>query len=522
MRNWHSLFEILKFPLEVVFLAMMIMGLGNLLTNPAFGIGAAINNDLVTKIGEMLVQTGRFLIVNFPLLFMIRLSARKGGAGTTFISSLAGYLSFLMATVFFARTNLGSTAYSSILGISVNGSTVTALKNGTHYPLQTGLIGVVIIVFITLLCFKGAKKKNEYGFFGFISWEASCTIRTIFFSFLAGIAVSYAWPYVVYGIQKIISFIAVDTTNPINLTLYGVLDGLLNSLGIGAMIRQPFWYGTSGGTWVNFAGASIAGDANIWSAQYAAGTISGISGRFITPYYVLNLFAIPGMIWGLFSLYTDPIERRRKRLLAIAATIASILSGTWLPLELLLLVLCPLLFFFHLLYSGILFGVLPAMHCYLGYNTTATLSVSAMPGTLPEFLTYLAMPSLQRTMIVICIVGVLSMFVYFYATRLYFKRAAIDLFNTGDKQRLIEGTVKAVGGIENIKMLQSSMSQLVVQVYDPMKVDVARLKELGSFRVYETRAGFRICYGAGSTMVRMGIAKSMRDSIRNLKVQDIQ
>jgi len=223
------------------------------------------------------------------------------------------------------------------------------------------------------------------------------------------------------------------------------------------------------------------------------------------------------MIWALFSLYTDPIERRRKRLLAVVATIASVLSGTLLPLELMLLVLCPLLFFFHLGFTGILFGVLQSMHCYLGYNTTATLSVSALPGSLPEFLTYLSIPSLQGTLITITVVGIISAVLYFFMTRLYFKHMAIDLFNTGDKERLVDGTIKAVGGIENIKMIQSSMYQLTIQVYDPMKVDVMRLKNLGSYRVYETRAGFRIGYGAGSTMVRTGIAKNMRDSIRNIK-----
>jgi len=517
MRNWHSLFEILRFPLEIVFLATILMGFGNLLSNPAFGIVKAINNENVTKVAEIFIQTGRFLVVNFPILIMIRMSARKGGAGTTFISCFAGYLAFLMATVFFAKTNLASTAYSSILGISINSSAITALKSGTHYPLQTGVIGVVIIVIITLLSFNRSKKRVEYGFFGFISWEAVCTIRTVFFSFIAGIAMSYAWPYVIAGIQKIVSFIAVDTTNPINLTLYGIMDGLLNSLGLGTMIRQPFWYGTSGGTWVNLAGASIAGDANIWTAQLAVGSINGMAGRFITPYYILNIFAVPGMIWALFSLYTDPIERRRKRLLAIVATIASVLSGTLLPLELMLLVLCPLLFFFHLGFTGILFGVLQSMHCYLGYNTTATLSVSALPGSLPEFLTYLSIPSLQGTLITITVVGIISAVLYFFMTRLYFKHMAIDLFNTGDKERLVDGTIKAVGGIENIKMIQSSMYQLTIQVYDPMKVDVMRLKNLGSYRVYETRAGFRIGYGAGSTMVRTGIAKNMRDSIRNIK-----
>ena len=132
------------------------------------------------------------------------------------------------------------------------------------------------------------------------------------------------------------------------------------------------------------------------------------------------------MIWALFSLYTDPMERRRKRLLAIGATIASVLSGTLLPLELMLLVLCPLLFFFHLGFSGILFGVLQAMHCYLGYDATSSLTISALPGSLPEFLTYLSVPSLQSSMIKIVIVGVISMLIYFFMTRFYFKHGGND------------------------------------------------------------------------------------------------
>ena len=55
MRNWHSLFEILRFPLEIVFLATILMGFGNLLSNPAFGIVKAINNENVTKVAEIFI-----------------------------------------------------------------------------------------------------------------------------------------------------------------------------------------------------------------------------------------------------------------------------------------------------------------------------------------------------------------------------------------------------------------------------------------------------------------------------------
>ena len=274
MRNWHSLFEILKFPLEMLFLAAMIMGLGNLLTNPAFVIVQVIDNEIVLKIAEMLVQTGRFILANIPILFLLRLSARKNVSGTTVVAGAAGFLAFLMATVFFAKTNLPATSYNNILGISVNTTTIASLKTGSHYPLQTGLVGMAIVVAITLKSFPQSHKQNEIGSFGLLSWETTCTIRTIVLCFLAGVAMSYVWPVVIAGIQKVISFISVDTSNPINLTLYGVMDGLLNTLGLGTMIRTPFWYGTNGGTWLNLAGTTIAGDANIWSAQLAAGSIS--------------------------------------------------------------------------------------------------------------------------------------------------------------------------------------------------------------------------------------------------------
>ena len=245
-----------------------------------------------------------------------------------------------------------------------------------------------------------------------------------------------------------------------------------------------------------------------------------MSGGFITPYYILNMFAVPGMIWAFFSLYTDPKERRKKRFLTSAVTLISLLSGTLLPLEIMLLCLCPLLFFLHLGFSGILFGILQAMHCYLGYNTTTAYTTTAMPGTLMEYLSYLSVPSLQKSMLGVLIVGIIFLFIYFFMTRIYFKYAALDLFNTGDKERLVEGTIKAAGGIENIKIIQSSIHQLIIQVYDPAGVDVERLKSLGAYGVYETRAGFKISYGACSTMVRLAIGKTMRNSIRNLKVKE--
>ena len=516
MRNWRSFYEILRFPLEVILFAVITGGIGNLLTNPALGISAYVTNDYVRAVAEILLQTGRFIIVYFPFIFMIRLVTRRSGSGTAIISAIAGYAIFLYATIFFASTELPSTAYSSVLGISVSHSSIAVLNKAAHYPLQTGVVGAGIVAGLTNWSYNRSRRRNEDGIFGFLSKEISVALRTVFLCLLAGIAISYLWPFVISFIQRVIHFITVDTSNPVNLGLFGIVNRLLGAMNLGTLIRTPFWYGNNGGSWVNMAGVSLAGDVNIWTAQLQANALVGMAGRFFTPYYILNIFAVPGMIWAMVSLETDIIQRRKQRIFCIIATVASLLTGILLPLELMLVLLCPLLFVFHLGYTGVLYAVCQSMHIYLGYSSTDTATMSAFPGTLPEYLNYLQYPSLSRTVMYIAAIGAVSALIYFLVTRLYFKRAAVDLFDSGSRERLIKGTIKAVGGIENIKMIQSGISSLTIAVYDPNKVDMNRLKKLGTYRIYENRAGYVICFGAGSTMIRMGIMDAMREGIRSV------
>lgn len=511
MKNWRGLFEIVKFPIEVVFVALLLSGIGNILTNNIFGIEYMINNEYINMFGEVMMKAAQFMIVNFPLLFLLRLVSRKQGTSITMISALIGYVTFLVTTMVVARGDLTSTAYSSILGMSLSKSSIVAYTGSTRYPLQTGLLGCASIAFITLLSYNQSKKKSEYGFFSFISKEVACTLHTFIDALIVGVLFSFAWPYVMMVIDKLVSFISVDTTNPINLTLYGILDGLFSTFNLSTYIRFPFWYNINGGSWVGMSGAVTSGDVSIWSAQLASGATAGQVGRFITPYYVLNLFALPALIWAMYSLQTNPIHKPKTRMLCIVATIVSWISGCMLPLEMMLLFLAPLLFVAHLACSGILFGLLQGLHIYLGFNSTEVSTMTAMPGTLPELITYLTSSTDYRaTILSICVVGLAMMVIYFFMTRFYFEKLAVDLFKTGDKERLVKGALKALGGIENIKSVESDCFALYVSVYASEKIDIARLKRLGATRIYETRLGYDIHFGSSSTMLRKEIMKERR------------
>ncbi|MBQ2688900.1 MAG: hypothetical protein IJG05_02360 [Solobacterium sp.] len=516
MRNWHSLYEILKFPIGVLLFATFLTGIGNLLTNTAFDSLFVIENTYVLRTAEALQRTGAFLIVNFPVLFLLSMVARRNNSSTTVLSAMAGYVSFALFTMYFSRSDLPSWAYSSLLGISATSTKIREMMNGVYYPLQTGLIGAMGIMPITQWCWHRSRVRNDYGMFSYISKEVSAVISTVFFSALYGALLASVWSFLVLGVQYMIRFIAQDTTNPVKLAAYGILDRGLSVLNLGTYIRAPFWYSASGGTWVTMAGASVAGDVNIWRTQAAASSLGGATGRFITPYYILNIFAIPGMMWANYTLQTDPVEKRRYRLYYILMILMSVLLGTLLPVELILLFLSPLLFGMHLAYTGLLFGALQAMHTYLGFNYGLSGTMAVNPGTLVELLTYLHYPSLTPTIIRMAVVGLVTFAAYFFMTRLYYKRLAIDIFRTDALERIVNNVIDAVGGIDNIKMTNSSPFRLALTLFDPGKMSASKIRKIAAVRIYETKAGYEITFGSASTMIRQGIDAKMRSYVREI------
>ncbi len=516
LKLWHSLYELVKLPLEMVFIGVICLEIGNLITNSVFSTFYTISNTYVLNFGSLLTRVGTYIVVNFPVLVLLRLVMRKNGSHTTVLAAFAGYGAFLASTMVFHQDSLPSTAYSSILGMSLSAITKYSSATTTYYPIQTGLIGVGIVVVVTLAVYSRLKERSHYGIFSFVSKSSSIVITTMFFCALLGIGVSYLWPYFYLCIRKIVSFISMDTTNPINLALYGITERVLGMLNLGTLIRTPFWYSSNGGSWVNVSGSSITGDVSIWTGQVAVGSLTNMAGRFITPYYILNIFAIPGLILAVYSLQTNKLERRKSRMLFVIAIICSLFCGTLLPLELTMLVVCPLLLFMHLGCTGILYAVLQGLHIYLGYSSSSTLTMTALPGTLLEALVYFRNGTVgTSTYLKLIIIGVIMFIVYFAMTRLYFKYLAIDIFQTGGNERAVTGVLKSVGGVENIRLINSNFDTLTISLYDSTRLDVDRLKRLGAVRILDTPGGYAISLGAGSTMVRMGIQQRMRDTNRN-------
>ncbi len=515
MRLWRSFLEILQFPLKVIMLGFILYGIGNILVNSAFSSLYVIKNELIILIAEILMRVGSLIISYTPFIILLRSVNRRVYGGVTTMSGFIGYISFLIMTLFTADKTLPSTVYSAIFGISYTSLNLSNLS-GINYPLQTGLIGAVTVIFLTRISFAQSRNKSQYGFFGFIDKDVYAIILNILYCIIAGGLISLGYSSFYNNLMsKIIAFISSDITNPMSLFTYGIVERLLSTLHMSNIIRNPFWFGASGGTWSNIVGESVAGDVSIWTASIASNSLQTNVGRFITPYYVLNIFAIPALIWAIYTIYTDKFEKRRLVLFFVLASLASIFFGTLLPIELLLVLLCPLLYFFHVLFTGSLFAIFQVLGVSLGFNYNGSSTVVAMPGTMMELITYFKNTHLNDSIRMIIIVGLITGLIYFLFTRFYFRHLAVDLFNTGTTKRLTEGTLDAIGGPSNIKMINTSINKLTIQVFDSGLIDAGKLLKLGATKVSDTRAGFSIQFGAASTIVGRSLSKSLRNTIRN-------
>ena len=57
---------------------------------------------------------------------------------------------------------------------------------------------------------------------------------------------------------------------------------------------------------------------------------------------------------------------------------------------------------------------------------------------------------------------------------------------------------------------------LIISLYDADKLNVQKLRNLGAVRVMDTKAGYAIGYGSRSTMIRIGITNTLKQSVRSI------
>ncbi len=509
MRRWNSFSELIYFPLEVIYISSIILGITGLLLGQNFQIYFTINQPIILSIIDMFRYLSSMIVHYFPLIFLLRAVYRRSEDGMVVLAALLSYISFHVGIMFFTPTNLPTEIYTSVLGLSANASLLATKNAGTLIPFHTGLIGALIVLYITRSSAKSLKNRSPYSIFGFVDKNVSIVFRSIVLSLLAGIALTFVWPSFINFFLNIFVFLSKDLNNPVNLFIYGIINKLLSIFNFSHWMNQIFWFGSFGGSWVDPIGAVHTGDVGMWTAQLARGISGFTSGKLITPFYILNIFAVPAFILAAYQTYTDKLVHKRLLMFVIFAILASMLFGTLLPIEIFMIITAPLLFTFHIIFSGLLFAVLPMFEVTLGYSFTGNVIVGT-PGSLVDLLVLIRNPIYQKSLVILLFIGLMTFLLYYAVTSYYYRMGAISMINPNEKETVIRELLESIGGLENIRLANSSIGKVIIQVYNRDLVDFSKIHHRAN-KIVDTRAGFAISYGASSYMIYTQLNK-LRES----------
>lgn len=496
MKRIANIYEGCRVAIIIALFGCVLSAFGFLIQNESVNIFYTFRSSFILTLAEGLGNLGKTILLNLPLIFMVNIVCKRANSGYPIIIAILGYFSFLIATSLFASTGLAQTAYSTNVGIN----SIFNIQNGTKYPLECGLLGSFIVGYITRFSYIKSRHKTPYSLLGFLNKDALGIVYNVVLCSIAGILVALIYPFFFNNIQKAINYIADNKMDPVRIGLYGVLDRVLSMLGLGNIVRQPFWFSALGGTHT-VAGQTIVGDVNIWNVV-RNGDVSYIgAGRFITPYYVINFFVVPAIYIGLFMSVSDKKERNHYIFGLIAAIILSVICGNPLPMELLLLFTSPLLLVFYLFVVFVIFYVMSYSEIYLGSNLVGANIVSAMPGNFPDFIINLRNITYSSMLNKIVYVGLGAFFIMFVASLLYYRYIAYDIARAGKAKSFAASIIDAVGGKDNVVSCESGLFRVNVKLNDLEKVSIEKIKNMKVRRVTETKEGIDLICGSSAYVI---------------------
>ncbi len=513
MNRFQNYYEQLQLPIKTIFVGSLMIALGSIIVNPYINEFLKLDMPLLRTVSKTLLFSGGLILSYFPIYIFLKLLTYRLDEPNIVIAGVVSYIVFLLSLALFSPKGLSDA--SLIPYIKLNFS-------GVDYPLlATGTIGVAAVYLMLRYMYRPKKSPTRISQLSYFDKDTFKLVNSIIGAIALGLLFSQLWPHFIKFIYSIMNFVSSDVNNPMNLFAYGGMERILSLLNLDNILHQEMWLGAMGGSWMNLNGVTFVGDVNIWTAQ-AKETVNtlglGGSGRFTAAFYVLNIFAIPGYLLALWTTITRKKSFNMNAIIFIGAVLVSMISGILLPVELMMLVTAPILYLFHLFMSSFIFAVLNGFGANLGFSFMGNLS-SATPGSILDLFGLIGNPSVFSRITIIVMLGILIFLAYFFMTRFYYKKVAIDVLNIGTKQERVIEFIERLGGLENIEWISSTPTRVHVNLIDRDKLNVAGLHRQGVTRIVETRISFLLSYGAASYIIQSEINKAMKKRAKELELE---
>ncbi|ANK60758.1 N-acetylglucosamine-specific PTS transporter subunit IIBC [Loigolactobacillus backii] len=258
---------------------------------------------------------------------------------------------------------------------------------------------------------------------------------------------------------------------PIGAGLYGFFNRLLIPTGLHQALNSVFWF--------NVAGINDIG--NFW-----AGTgVKGVTGMYQAGFFPVMMFGLPA---GAYAIYKNALPERKAetKSLMMAAGFASFFTGVTEPLEFSFMFVAWPLYLLHAVFTGLSLAFAAFMHWTAGF---------AFSAGLVDYLLSFRMP-LANMPYMLLVQGVVMAVIYYFGFNFAIQR--FNLMTPGrepltDADELVDDDpdddkftrqakriYAAIGGKDNIKVIDNCTTRLRLQLQDTKKVNQPVVKAAGA------------------------------------------
>ncbi|MGM0158410.1 PTS system, N-acetylglucosamine-specific IIBC component [Enterococcus sp. AZ191] len=443
----------LMLPVAVLPAASLLVGIANWI------VGIGVSNAGTT----FLMNAGLAILNHLALLFAVGLalgmSKDKDGS-----AALAGLVVYLVP-----QTVLSSASVQGLLGLEklsdVNPAFST-MDNNVFIGIIAGLTAAAMYN-----RFSQVKLPMALSFF---SGKRLVPIMSALAMLVISGILLFIWPSV-YDV--LVAFgKGILRLGFVGAGLYGFFNRLLIPTGLHHALNSVFWFGVAG---INDIGNFLAGQQALDSGQ----AIVGQTGMYQAGFFPVMMFGLPA---GALAIYqcARPEKKKQTASLMLAAAFASFFTGVTEPLEFSFMFVAWPLYVLHAVFTGISLAVSAFFHWTAGFAFSA--------GFVDYFLSLKNPVANQPLMLLVQ--GAVFAVIYYFGFRF-----AIQKFNlmtpgreetareetpdiaTGDDKFAILATqiYQALGGKENVRVIDNCTTRLRLQVQDTDKVDQEKIKQTG-------------------------------------------
>ncbi|WP_298943389.1 N-acetylglucosamine-specific PTS transporter subunit IIBC [uncultured Psychromonas sp.] len=448
----------LMVPVAVLPAAAILMGIGYWIDPNGWG------GD--SQLAAFLIKAGAAVIDNMALLFAVGvaygMSKDKDGA-----AALSGLVGWLVVT-----TLLSPGAVEQITGVAADAS---------FGKIENQFVGIIVGIISAELYnkFSDVELHNTLAFFSgrrLVPIVVSIVMIAVSFILMA------VWPIIFSGLQHFGETIA--GLGDIGAGVYAFFNRLLIPVGLHHALNSVFWFDVAG---INDIPNFLAGQDTITKFAAEGKTAIGTVGMYQAGFFPIMMFGLPG---AALAIYTTAKSENKQKVASImlAASLASFFTGVTEPLEFSFMFVAPLLYVVHAILTGVSVFIAANMEWIAGFGFSAGLVDMVLSSQNP----------LAKQWYMLLAQGVAFFAIYYFVFLALIKGLNLktpgredsedDAINvvtesSDDSDSLANAYVVALGGIQNIEVIDACITRLRLTLKDRSIIKESDLKGLGAMGV---------------------------------------